>query len=121
MPLIIDFEYQAQQFVLQHSVSRLKQDIADSENVYIWGDGAGAYADVNGGGFNTQTQQDELASDVDQVIGLREISRVEKKVRVYQNNNPTSENWVDVAYCESLLCQSDRDQKMYRFFLNPNS
>lgn len=116
MPLIIDFEYQAQQFILQHSVSRLKQDVAEGDNVYIWGDGAGAYADVQGGGFNTQSQQDELASDVDQVISLREISRVTSDQKVEQAGKP--ENYVVFSRIESMLLQSDRDQKMYRFFFN---
>lgn len=108
-----------EQFVLQHSFSRLKTAAEGAPATFVFGDGGGDYAQVNGGGFNTQEKQDELASDFDQVIGLTEISRVEQTKRIYQNNDPSSENWVDVAYVTSLLCQSDRDQKMYRFFLNP--
>lgn len=117
------------QFVLQHQVSRLKQSLEGVQaTTYIWGDGGGDYAEVLGGGFDTQkssktdttpTVQDELASDVDQVITLREISRDYVVKRIYQNNNPSSPNWVDVKYAVNLLCQSNRDLKMYRFKLNP--
>lgn len=117
-----------QQFILQHSVSRLKTQAENSETTYVWGDGAGTYAEVLGGGFDTQVSTEdasepskvnELASDADQVITLREVGRTWKKLRVYQNNDTSSNNWVDVEYAVSVLFQSDRDQRMYRFNLNP--
>lgn len=130
MPFFAQFQINqaVEQFVLQHSVSRLKTAAEGSETTYVWGDGAGTYAEVMGGGFDTQkssntdetpTKQDELACDADQVINLRELSRDYVTRRIYQNNDTASENWVDVRYAVKLLCQSDRDQKMYRFHLNP--
>lgn len=105
-----------EQFVLQHAVSRLRQSAAGSATTYIWGDGGGDYAEVLGGGFNTQSQQDELSSDLDQVIGLREISRVTSNQKIEQVGKP--QNYVVFRRIESMLLQSDRDQKMYRFFFN---